>query len=732
MASTYSMKWKRDLDLYIGTFNSFIFEGNIHDLQPVEDGESYTYEVLEEALIRRFGKEYCAVIYDHTRKSGRAIPNEDPVAPETNPDDGDEDDAPNPGERFDPRRFNSFLFDDGSHTGADNTVNVEFFKRYYRDEYLGRVSEETSNNLQGAMISDIRRILDAMADFNEASRSPQFEGIKPFMFIIPDVSRFMNEPGRPREQESSVLMLLFKAMQNQETPCKLMLFVDKMNDLPVWFESENTNSAVKKVFLPMPDGEFRETFYHRELAQLMEPIQDQKVFKKKLTKYSSFTENFSLRRLQQLKGFIREESPKEGNGYMLKLGSIEKTVFRFNIGYSTDPWKRPELRDVIRGMADDINGDKILGQEDAVNAVVTSLRAAVSGVNTTKKNDRRPKAVFFFAGPTGTGKTELSKQIAEQIFQKSDAMIRFDMSEFREEHTDSRLFGAPPGYVGYEAGGELTRAIKQNPFSIVLFDEIEKASPKIWDKFLQILGDGRLTDGKGETVSFTESIIIFTSNLGMTSQYDMRDMNVRRMIEKNDRDIEETIASIRNGTADRERAVQHLRDLEMNKANLEGLRFSFFDHALFKEFHDDLGGSQERAFSTFVSDQIKNRIKAYFDSIERREVMGRIGENNIIVFNFFTKDDAVTLADKEIGKFRSALKEENDSHLDLEISDAALTYLRDQASSPAVLEFGGRGIVEAVDKMMSAPVSSFLFDNEGEGLKARMDLVGSDLVVTRT
>ena len=730
MASTYSMKWKKDLDIYIDTFSNFIFEGNIHDLQPVEDGDSYTYETLEETLIRRFGSEYCVVIYDYTRKAGRSIPDEDPNAPETNPDDGDEDDAADPAEQFDPRRFNSFIFDDGSHTGADNRVNIEMFKRYYRDEYLSRISEESSNSLQGGMVSDIRRILDAMEEYERLAEGTQFQGSKPFVFIVPDVSRFMTRPGDPDEQESSVLMLLFKAMQIKKTPCKLMLFVDKMNDLPVWFESENTNSAVKKIFLPMPDGDFRETYYHRELAELMEPIQDQKEFKKKLTKYSSFTENFSLRRLQQLKVFIREESPKEGNDYMVKLGSIEKTIFRFNIGHSTDPWKRSGLRDTIRNMESEINS-RILGQEEAVSAVVTALRAAVSGVNTTKKNDRRPKAVFFFAGPTGTGKTELSKQIASQIFQKSDAMIRFDMSEFREAHTDSRLFGAPPGYVGYEAGGELTRAIKQNPFSIVLFDEIEKASPKIWDKFLQILGDGRLTDGKGETVSFTESIIIFTSNLGMTSQYDMRDMGVRKMIDDNNREIAETLAVLRNGTADRETAVQHLRDLEMNKANLEGLKYAFFNHPLFSEFHDDLGGSQERAFNTFVSDQIKNRIKAYFDSIERREVMGRIGENNLIVFNFFTKENAVGLANMEINTFRTALKEDNDSHLDLEITDAAMEYMRSQASDASVLEFGGRGIVEAIDKMMSAPVSSFLFDNEGEGLKARMDLDGCDLVVTR-
>jgi ATP-dependent Clp protease ATP-binding subunit ClpA len=127
----------------------------------------------------------------------------------------------------------------------------------------------------------------------------------------------------------------------------------------------------------------------------------------------------------------------------------------------------------------------------------------------------RPKGVLFFAGPTGVGKTELAKTITEFIFGSEHNYIRFDMSEFSQEHADQRLVGAPPGYVGYEVGGELTNAIRQRPFSVVLFDEIEKAHPKILDIFLQILDDGRLTSGRGETAYFSESLIIFTSNLGI-------------------------------------------------------------------------------------------------------------------------------------------------------------------------------------------------------------------------
>ncbi len=122
---------------------------------------------------------------------------------------------------------------------------------------------------------------------------------------------------------------------------------------------------------------------------------------------------------------------------------------------------------------------------------------------------------MFFAGPTGVGKTELAKSVTELIFGSENNYIRFDMSEFSQENGNQRLIGAPPGYVGYETGGELTNAIKENPFTVILFDEIEKAHPKIMDIFLQILDDGRLTSGRGETVYLSETIIIFTSNLGV-------------------------------------------------------------------------------------------------------------------------------------------------------------------------------------------------------------------------
>jgi len=154
--------------------------------------------------------------------------------------------------------------------------------------------------------------------------------------------------------------------------------------------------------------------------------------------------------------------------------------------------------------------ERIIGQEEAIKAISDAIRRARSGL----KDPRRPIGSFIFIGPSGVGKTELAKALAEFMFDDEDALVRIDMSEYREQHTVSRLFGAPPGYVGYEEGGQLTEAVRRRPYRVILFDEIEKAHPEVWNALLQILDDGRLTDGQGRSVDFRNSVLIMTSNLG--------------------------------------------------------------------------------------------------------------------------------------------------------------------------------------------------------------------------
>jgi len=181
--------------------------------------------------------------------------------------------------------------------------------------------------------------------------------------------------------------------------------------------------------------------------------------------------------------------------------------------------------------------NRVVGQEEAITAVADAIRRSRAGLQDPKK----PIGSFIFLGTTGVGKTELAKALAEYLFDDESMMTRIDMSEYQEKHTVSRLVGAPPGYVGYDEGGQLTEAVRRKPYSVVLLDEIEKAHPDVWNILLQVLDDGRLTDNKGRMVNFKNTIIIMTSNIGSSiiqeAFEDIDENNVDQIIEKTKLDV---------------------------------------------------------------------------------------------------------------------------------------------------------------------------------------------------
>ena len=173
-------------------------------------------------------------------------------------------------------------------------------------------------------------------------------------------------------------------------------------------------------------------------------------------------------------------------------------------------------REKLLRMEDELH-KRVIGQDSAVVAVSNAIRRARAGLN----DENRPLGSFLFLGPTGVGKTELTKAVANFLFDDDSAMVRIDMSEFMEKHSVARLIGAPPGYVGYDAGGVLTEAVRRRPYQVVLFDEVEKAHPDVFNVLLQVLDDGQLTDGQGRTVDFKQTLIILTSNLGSSALGDL-------------------------------------------------------------------------------------------------------------------------------------------------------------------------------------------------------------------
>ncbi|VVT29525.1 protein disaggregation chaperone [Rhizobium sp. EC-SD404] len=206
----------------------------------------------------------------------------------------------------------------------------------------------------------------------------------------------------------------------------------------------------------------------------------------------------------------------EAKGDTLAAGMMEETVTPDHIAHIVSRWTGVPVDKMLEGQRDklmrmeDELAKRVVGQGEAVQAVSKAVRRARAGL----QDPNRPLGSFIFLGPTGVGKTELTKALADFLFDDDQAMVRIDMSEFMEKHSVSRLIGAPPGYVGYEEGGALTEAVRRRPYQVVLFDEIEKAHPDVFNVLLQVLDDGRLTDGQGRTVDFRNTMIIMTSNLG--------------------------------------------------------------------------------------------------------------------------------------------------------------------------------------------------------------------------
>lgn len=333
-----------------------------------------------------------------------------------------------------------------------------------------------------------------------------------YAFIIDWSDYLFSEERSFNEQERMLLTLIGKALA--ETPYKTDFTSAAKPSNILIFLSNNiaklphslyvNNPFIKQINIPLPSRTERKDFLQQygngERLNVFPQLVGNDI-----DDFIDSMEGFTLQEIEQVIRLSRQvESPL----------SATKLLNLYRYGEKTSPWEELS-RDKLLKIADKLK-ERVKGQDEAVEKVKEVVIRAYTGFSGIQhsSNTQKPKGILFFVGPTGVGKTELAKSLAQFLFGDENACIRFDMSEYSSEHSDQRLIGAPPGYVGYEEGGQLTNSLKQKPFSVLLFDEIEKAHGRIMDKFLQILEDGRLTDGRGETVSFGQSVIIFTSNIG--------------------------------------------------------------------------------------------------------------------------------------------------------------------------------------------------------------------------
>ncbi|WP_244476130.1 AAA family ATPase [Rhizobium sp. Leaf306] len=378
----------------------------------------------------------------------------------------------------------------------------------------------------------------------------------------------------------------------------IIWIADRETDLPDWLTVDNPK--LRHISIAAPDSLTRKSL-SRSMLRALPDARDVRPeeLDKSAEAFVNLTDGLLLADMNSIAQLGRNEG--------LRVSEISDAIRRYKVGVTDDPWRQIDHARILG--AEDFIASRVKGQDHAVVHMLDIIKRAVTGIGRSSTNGR-PRGVAFLAGPTGVGKTELAKTITSLLFGDESAYIRFDMSEFSAEHADQRLIGAPPGYVGYDAGGELTNAIREKPFSVVLFDEIEKAHPKILDKFLQILDDGVLTSGRGDRVYFSEAIILFTSNLGIyrTDSSGVRVQNV------SSNDSHELVTEKVREEIDRHFKLNLNRPEILNRIGENVIVFDFIRPAVAEAIFEGMVSSllestRALGFSISISDTAKTALK---------------------------------------------------------------------------------------------------------------------------
>ena len=475
-------------------------------------------------------------------------------------------------------------------------------------------------------------VIDAFSSLTAAETSTRF-------VMLVDASLLLEDTAAPRDDDFRLLQAIERFARAADHQNVLILRVGRTTEVPNLILS---SPHVRTVPILAASRDVRHAYARTRSQQLAErcAVEADAVAQT----LSNVTDDWTL---DQFDALVQTAERKE----ITHLHDLEELARAVRIGTTHSPWAGAGIRTAIAGAKESLT-KRVLGQPKAVDDVVSALRKAVSGLSAAHQSQgsQAPRAVFFFAGPTGTGKTELAKAISQLVFGQ-EQLLRFDCGELRQEHAVARLIGAPPGYVGYDRGGELTEGIRAKPNSVVLFDEIEKAHPRLLDTLLGVLDDGRLTSGQGETAYFGQAVLIFTSNLGMYEE--VKEFNGKLMHRVPRFDYKTSFDVIEQGVRE----------------------------AIREEFVSGLG---------------------------RPELLGRFGgADSIVVFDYLR--DLNKVCRKFVANIGAYCKRVHGVELTVDDVVIERVVLATQ-SRPDALVLGGRGLKPELDRVLTNPLSDRLFE----------------------